>query len=289
MIRQVTRGLVWLLPLLCALASSVRCADLDDGFYAISQDGTAPLVLTQTGKELRLGEKVDLPVTEAWLSSKRNDNKEFYLLIEMPYEAAPEGSPWHLLLVVGGKVYEQTSSGSSGRKTSSLGLEILSAMDAREVAKRFSIQPRYRVHPGHRLLIEFVPKKKEFAKKESVLVAFRLTNLGDNTIAFTQGGMNRAKRDNQYSFVGSYRGKQMQDIGTDVHFGGQAQSRILGPGESLDDEVDLSKWFRFTESGTYQIVGSYYMRFLDRNDKRHVTVWQDYATAAFSIKITKDQ
>jgi len=53
----------------------------------------------------------------------------------------------------------------------------------------------------------------------------------------------------------------------------------------FEDKVSLQKWFSFTESGIYEIHGSYYLDFQEPEDGPWKTIWEDYASADFILKI----
>ncbi|MDD3926790.1 MAG: hypothetical protein PHT33_09050 [bacterium] len=97
-------------------------AAVADGFYLCTADVTAPVVGIQDGQELYLGKKCALEIKKAELTAQDNANTRFYLYLTVPYEADLE-NPSHVL-VVGGTVYRQSSSGSSQNKSSSLGFYI---------------------------------------------------------------------------------------------------------------------------------------------------------------------
>jgi hypothetical protein len=115
----------------------------------------------------------------------------------------------------------------------------------------------------------------------------RIRNVAENTVAFIKGGGNLAARDNQYAFSARLRGKQVNDIGTSLDFGGLACRKTLKPGEVFEDKVDLRKWFAFDRLGTYEMLGSYYMEFNDPARDDWHTVWEDYATAEFTVRVAE--
>jgi hypothetical protein len=273
-----------LLPaLLCISPLPVRARQAENGFYERSQDSSASLVKTQDGQEVRLGKRRTLQILKAEMFSQNNENNRFRLSVTVPYD--PRLGPSSYILIVDGTAYQQVGSGSSRGKTSSLSFEVTGDDNAKQVAKYFRTSPPYRRHPGHELQVSFILEKQEFEGGEDVVVTLRITNVGTQAVTFMQGGRNRAARDNQYIFSARYQGKQVKDIGTSYHFGGISVRRVLEPSEVFEDKVSLNKWFLFPEAGVYEIHGSYYLAFQDPADDRWKTIWEDYASADFIVRI----
>ncbi|MEE9270165.1 MAG: hypothetical protein V3V49_07880 [Candidatus Krumholzibacteria bacterium] len=251
--------------------------EVPNGLYTQTSDSSAPLITTQDGIELRLGGKHEIRINKAELYSQNNANTSFNLTLTTPFEPQPDATPYKLL-AVGGVIYRQTGSGETEGKSSSVYFHISGQDRARVVAEHFGIEPRFRTHPRHQFEVSFEPVKNEFQTGEDVRVTLRITNVGDHTIAFMKGGRNRAERDNQYVFSARHKGRQVDDIGTSYHFGGLSVKRVLKPGETFEDHVDLGKWFSFEKPGFYELLGSYYMAFYSPEGSDWYTIWEDYAT-----------
>jgi hypothetical protein len=160
--------------------------------------------------------------------------------------------------------------------------------DALAVARYLNAPIICHRHPGHQLLVSFTPARTSFRIGADVPVTFRIENVGANTVAFSKGGAYRgASRDNQYSFSARLWGRQVEDIGSSNHFGGIAGSVFLKSGEVFADNVDLKKWFAFDRPGTYEVLGSYSMHYFDPEGEAFRTIWSDYVTSAFEVKIDK--
>jgi hypothetical protein len=155
---------------------------------------------------------------------------------------------------------------------------------AEQVAAFFKIKATMRRHPGHQIEVSFKPVQDKFDPKQRIAAILRIRNVGQSTVAFKRGGRNGGTRDNQYEFVCRYAAKQVVDIGKGGHLGGLFGIKKLKPGETFEQEVDLTKWFSFDKSGTYDLLGSYYMDFFD-SENVIWPIWTDYATAGFSIRI----
>ncbi len=250
-----------------------------DGFYRAS-----PAAPTSPPTEAKPGEALALRIEQAVLSAKDNANERFSLELRVPYDAAlsPPGS---LILVVGGEVHVSSGGGSSGTTWSHPWFALRGRATAEAVGKHLGIAPRLRRHPGHRLEVSFVPAKPAFAPGEPVRATFRMKNVGDSPVAFVHGGRNRAPRDNQYDFLARLGGRLVPDVGNNVHYGGLSQRRVIPPGGTFEEEVDLGKWFAFTERGLYEIVGMYALTLLDPATDDQIPLWEDHAAAPFLVEV----
>jgi hypothetical protein len=257
------------------------------GAFRVMEPWSSVAVMCQDGTAVAVGDARTFEILRADLSATDNASERFHLSVEVPYEPALDDGPWHVLWV-DEVAYRQTSLGSSQDRSHSLGFDIRGRENAEAVGAHFSVEPRYRRHPGHRLVVEFVPNQDEFEPGGDVRVTLRIRNVGERTVAFQQGGRNRAPRDNQYVFSGELACEPIPDIGSRCHFGGLSAVRRLEPGEVFEDEVDLSDWFAFDRPGTYQLLGSYYMAFCDPEDDSWWTIWDDYATAEFVVAVGGD-
>jgi hypothetical protein len=135
------------------------------------------------------------------------------------------------------------------------------------------------------MLVMFIPEKEEFALGEPVTAKLRITNVGDADFTFERGGRQRGARDNQFAFSAELAGKMLPDTGDPINYGGLGGSVTLRRGEKWEMSVNLTKWFTFTEAGTYMVRGSYYMEFPDLSSEDLYVIWDDFACAEFTIKI----
>jgi hypothetical protein len=272
-----------LLGVLCISPLPGLAGQAENGIYVRSQDPSGALIKTLDGQEVRLGTRRALQILNAQMYSQNNERTKFYLTLTIPYD--PSLGPSSYILFVDGTAYRQVGSGSSREETSSLSFDVSGGDRAQQVANYVGISVPYRRHPGHQFQVSFIPAKQEFDTGEEVIVTLRITNVGTNAVSFMQGGRNRAARDNQYIFSARYQGKQVEDIGTSYHFGGISVRRVLEPREVFEAKVSLNKWFLFKEAGMYEIHGSYYLAFQDPADDRWKTIWEDYASADFIVRI----
>lgn len=274
-------------PLACFAASMACSAEppLADGFYEQTEKPSARKIMSQDNVLLHLGEKYQPTIQEAYISAQDNANTYFGVALTVPYDAQLDTA--RKTLVVNGVAYRSAGGGSSQQQTSSLYFMVQGQARAMEVAQYLAIKPRLRHHPGHQLAVMFTPVKNEFVSGEEVKAVLSIKNVGTTPVAFMKGGKNRGKRDNQYAFSARHEMKSVADIGDGVHFGGLAQRRVIKPGETFEDTISLSKWFAFDKPGIYELLGSYSMDFSDAQDEKWWTIWQDYATAEFVVRVKK--
>ncbi|MCH7792420.1 MAG: hypothetical protein IID31_09105 [Planctomycetes bacterium] len=142
-----------------------------------------------------------------------------------------------------------------------------------------------RRHPGHQMKVEYIPTAAEFKVGEPVAVELRITNVGETSFRFMRGGRQRGARDNQFAFNAQFGRRMLPDIGDPIHFGGIATFVQLEPGKTVEIRVDLDGWFSLNETGTYMLRGSYYMAFTEPDSESFSTIWEDYATSEFMIRI----
>lgn len=216
-----------------------------------------------------------------------NDNSRYQLVVYTKHELIPH----RFGMIADGKTFP--FSGHGHNLLTGLRSYAFTGNDpetAKEFVRTFHPKIRERHHPGHRMQVAFVPAKKEFTEGEPVDVKLRITNVGDSSFAFQQGGKQRGARDNQFAFSArGLDGKAVPDVGNPQHMGGLNGIVTIKPGESHEIPVDLAKWFSFQKGGHYRILGSYEMDFFDPadNDLFGFCLWHDYATAEFGIKMQK--
>jgi hypothetical protein len=254
-----------------------------DGFYLLSADESAPSVSTPDGKRLSLGSRQEIAIESSVIHAENNANSRFWVTLGIDLDAHAQASSY--VLVVSNRGYPWAGSGS-GPDTYSMSFRVPGTENALDVSRYLKTPIVYRRHPGHELLVSFTPTRASFRKNDRVTVTFRVENVGTNTIRFSKGGRYRGStRDNQYTFSARLMGRQVQDIGSNIHFGGIAGTPSLEGGEAFEDTIDLGKWFAFEEAGTYEILGSYEMTYYDPSPEMHRVIWTDYVSGAFVVKI----
>ncbi len=247
------------------------------------KSGQSIAVMSQDGTSCFLGAKESFGIRKVHLYSQNNQNSAFYLSLTLPFEKDIESS--RFLLIMDGTAYRSTGGGSSGNTESSIGFVIADSENAERVGAYFSTSIEFRKNPNHNFLVTFAPVKTAFDKGEDVFVKLSIVNIGTESAAFMKGGRNRGSRDNQYVFSAQKDGIQVDDIGSSLSFGGLALKIILKPGEVFEDTVSLSKWFAFTDHGTYKINGSYYLDFNDPKATGWKTIWEENVSGDFIVRI----
>ena len=258
-----------------------------DGIYYAAQGADAARKLagtavdTDRGKAV-LGALIPQAVASAKLVSRDNFNRGYELLVTTAFDA--KKGDLSKVLVLGRHAYLSYGGGSSGNETSHLSFRVPGGEAVTEVERHFQIKATHRRHPGHALRVAFVPVKEPMEAGGPMEVELRIENVGDKPIVFVRGGMNRGSRDNQFSFVAHGR-RAVPDVGDPHHMGGIMTTVRLAAGGRHTQRVDLARWFAF-EPGGYTLIGSYAMQFLDTAvEDWGPTVWEDFATAAFHIRV----
>jgi hypothetical protein len=260
---------IYSLVVLVAFGSRIMAADV--GLYDIS-DASHPQILRD-----QLG--------EATISSQSNDNRSYHLRIHaahffsLPYSRVG--------LVVGNVTIRfNTQDRDDKGRLISMGATVEDPKVVPQIAQYLHAKITKRRHPGHRMLVEFIPDKAEFALGEPVTVKLRITNIGDRDFAFIEGGRQRGARDNQFAFSAELIGKKMiPDTGDPLHLGGLGSLVTLKAGQSHEIAIDLTRWFDFKQTGMYLLRGSYHMDFFEPTSEDLDPIWEDYACAEFTIQI----
>jgi hypothetical protein len=270
------KNLYWLLALVVA-APQLMAANV--GLYDIS-DRSHPKPLRDQ-------------VERATISSSSNDDKHYVLAL---YALHSFSLPCDQVgLIVGSTTIRFDSQAVINGQRVDMATSIDDPEVISQIAEYFHIKVQKRRHPGHRMLVEYIPDKEEFSVGEPVTVTLRITNIGDTEFAFMEGGRQRGPRDNQFAFsaelaeselVGGERvGKMVPDTGDPMNYGGQMSTVRLKPGQSHDIQVDLADWFKFKRGETYYVRGSYLMELIDPKTRDSDTIWEDYACAEFTVKM----
>ena len=151
---------------------------------------------------------------------------------------------------------------------------------AERVAAKLGVSPQLRKHPGHKMHVQLTPTKQTFSSDEPIIVKLTIKNIGDHTFTFLDGGKQRGARNNQFRFTAhsdSGNSPELPDIGDAMHFGGLAAHVMLKPGETFSKEVNLTKWFDFSVTGTYKIDGNFDLE-INRGERREFPMeWDDVA------------
>jgi hypothetical protein len=267
----------------CFVVSSTAFGQaVPDGFYLLSDDSSAPSLPVRNGDSVQVGLAQEIGVERSYFYALDNANSQFHLTMWTSPDSPTIDSPF--ALVVSGRAY--LSAGGTVHDTVDFG--VFGTENAEQIARYLSTTIEYRRHPKHELLVEWIPTEEQFQIGEDVRAKLRITNVGTNTVSFLQGGQNRGSRDNQYVFSAWFRGRGVQDVGSNEHFGGLGVKRVLAPAEVFGGEVSLSMWFAFDQPGLYTIHGSYFLQFFDPDSENFGrTIWTDYVSADFTVRVSE--
>ena len=244
--------------------------------YLIVEEGTKEgVILDVNDKKYHVKEvKLDDFIKSCRIISQDNSNNRYW--INLKPNTMPEKDFHGLILKVKDFTIVSSGHGASGELLDSISLYADSKISA-EVAREFNVSLEKRKHPGHILQTEFI-----FEQTNKNNVVLKITNLGNNTLIFQDGGMNRGMRNNQFNFVGFRNNKQLIDLGSPVHFGGRSTYVTLRKDETFEKKIDLTKWFDLSENGFYEIIGTYYLEF-HNSIKEHRIQWSDFVGAQFTF------
>jgi hypothetical protein len=219
------------------------------------------------------------PVGKTSIGSKSNDNQRYYLALRAATNFSLPCS--QIGLIVGNNTIRFNSQGNGPGGYTSMETTIDDPEVIPEIAKVFHADIKNRHHPGHRMLVQFVPDKKKFSPGQPVTVTFRITNIGNTDFTFWNGGRTRmATRNNQFAFTAELWSKVVPDTGNPEHMGGISAPVTLTSGKDFEiKSVDLTRWFHFDKEGWYKIRGSYYMSFGLPGENE----WEDFACAEFTV------
>jgi hypothetical protein len=159
---------------------------------------------------------------------------------------------------------------------------------AQAFAKYFGVALRLRTRPVNKLVTTFTPARDAFTPDEIVPVMMEIVNGGSDVVSFTVGGSNRGRRDNQFSFTARGPTGVVPDTGDSFNLGGLSYFQKLRPGETFRKEVDLRKWFTFSQPGVYSITGAFVLEFTDPSTTDWFVIWRDKAAGSFSVRIQKN-
>jgi len=241
--------------------------------FGFAADG---IILRSTGQLLPI--KID----RAKLVSRANDNSRIRLTLDrnkpFPHEYG------ELALSIGERTIPFTSGGCHSPTNHTAGTAIYSTEIAAKIAAHFGIKPDLRKHPGHRLVVQFKAEKEAITTNGPIWIQLHIQNVGGEEFTFLQGGRQRGFRDNQFAFSCEHFDRMLPDIGNPMNHGGIGSFARIPPGKIHTVRVDLSKWFRFEQSGNYALRGSYYLEIVSTlGDGK--TIWEDVIADEFTLNI----
>lgn len=253
-----------------------------DGFYAAVQTGGVEIKPVNR-KSIGLGKPLTIEVAKARVDSNNNENTQFsvYVGTNQPVSGQPAG----IVLCASGSCIALPQSGSATGQALIFADFSIPADAARAAARYLGVEARLHEPPVYSLRTTFVPIKRAFSTNETVRVKMQIENVGRAPAAFIVGGMNRGPRDQQFGFTAEGPDGPVKDTGETWSMGGLSYVKVLQPGETLEKDVDLRKWFTL-RSATYTVTGSYTLPFVDpiSHDDYYV-VWNGSTAATFPLVI----
>lgn len=254
-----------------------------DGLYVHALVTPAKYIFRKDTAMFLLGGKWE-PVIQGrqlWADSK--DNSTFVLGLETPWDAAV--NPASHYLIVNGTVYSLTGAGSRGREASILYFRIRGEQNARQVARYFAIPVRYFRDPGYLMNLFVTPTRSSFRHGEAVTAALRIVNTGTTPIEFSGRPAARGRHD-YCTFLARRNGQAVPDISFSGQRGGHAYPVAILPAAGFEDTLNLSEWFEFKDSGTYDIHGSCQLYLRNPRSGSWLPVdWTESAEVDFTVVV----
>tara|TARA_R100000789_G_C3021935_1_gene153682 strand:- start:3211 stop:4059 length:849 start_codon:yes stop_codon:yes gene_type:complete len=271
------------------VACSATAAELPNGIYSVdSNDSDSGNTVTRADSQepIKLQKLLASGLGTPSLISTSNDNESFRLTLSKAGPFRQDIKSTHQAAYIDGVCVIGTGQVLDNQQRSTLVGYFNSIDNANKVAKAFSIKPKLRQHPGHKVIVKWTPQKPSFNPNDPIELTLTVMNVGKVDINFIAGGSQRGARDNQFAFIAhsDYRnGKAVPDTGDPVNFGGIGSFVNLKPNESFTKSVDVSKWFRFTESGSYQLTCMYHIEMSSDDGD----LWDDFLTGQCLVRIKK--
>ncbi len=263
---------------------------LDDGFYEILRQGEGTRFPSTDGQNLLLGKSLGTQFGKATIRSRSQDNSAFSVTLKGAEKLWDGPEPLEMALVVNNVCMKL--SGNSiphADDTRDLYFTVMGETDARAAAKALKCDVELRKDPGHRLTVKWAPEKKSYQLGDTITLTMELRNAGKEPVTIRIGGRQRGPRDNQYRFVAqsmSGYGKCVPDTGDPVNFGGLVGATTLKPGEVYAAKVELDKWFKFEQAGTYRMTGIWELHLVDPAlDWFDGVIWDDLVSGECFVKV----
>lgn len=276
----MNRTLFTLLTL--TLATNMSAAR-ENGIYVIANED--PQITTTSGAAVGLGNLTTNHFGNVSIWSLSNDNERFRLMLDKagPFNPQEKHAIW--IADVCERIASYYEPDHEGRVTAIIDIQGRAAIE--KIADALEVQVQLREHPGHQLRIDWKPTQESFRVGEPIVLELVITNVGQTTVRFIEGGQQRGPRDNQFRFVafaGDGRGASVPDTGSSVNFGGKGVFRTLEPGAVFRKRVDLSKWFQFKNPDTYLVTGIYELE-LAPPDFGPRTLWHELVAGQCRVRV----
>ncbi len=275
-------------------AAATQAQHFEDGLYVLSTQPTdGRLVETDGGMHYWIGEPADLDEHEITVFATDNFNERFNirmrLPVELPDDALADGFAGLLqnpdiawpayALAIGDRTFTSHIV-VFGISHVTVELRSLLEGDAVRAAELLYTDVLYRIHPGHKLLVRFMPQSQTVALGDPVFVEFEITNVGEQALAF-----DCCERDN-FFFSAILRGEPLRNFGGMDQPTGFLDSLTLAPGESHRASLSLDYYFDLSRPGWYSLYGSVPIELLTTVDlMRRRVIWSDRVSGRFQLTI----
>ena len=246
-------------------------------YFILPKGYAAGMTLDVAGRKYQVQKPSDVSIDSCRIISQNNFNSHYWISLK-PHPMKQKD--FHGLILKGDD-FTLVSSGYGAQNDVLNSISLYAdASTAKKVAGAFRVSLQKRQHPGHQLQTRFVFDPKVAGPAGKPTATLEITNVGQNTVIFQDGGMNRGMRNNQFRFAGFKNNKPMADQGSPVHHGGRSVYVTLKKGETFRKKIDLSKWFELSQPGFYDITGTFYLEFHE-SIKEYRVLWTDYVAARF--------
>jgi hypothetical protein len=243
------------------------------------------------------GEKADIQVFDADVYSQDNSNTFFGVnLSTSSFEATKNDLRSHVELRINNHKYLSYGWGNTipndhlKPEKYYLWFGVPDRNDAESIAKLFSAKCLLRSSPDYKYLAQFVPLKEVYHTNEPVLVSFTLKNLDNRTIIFDP----TRPREYQYNFSAFLNQQSVPVLeysdSTNLYTGFSNVPIVsIAPGNTTNDQVNVTEWLAFDKAGIYQVHGVYHLYFCTLKSMYFINqrkyIWDETAAADFQIVV----
>jgi hypothetical protein len=249
---------------LLLIREQVHCAEVC--LYAIDEAGHAVRPLK------------DGRIQSAVLVSRANDNSRFQLSL---VRREPFSLPAQWIGLIAGTNVMRTVGSSSENHNYSIEFLVENTNLVASIAQYFGASVRPRHHPGHQILVSFVPERQEYASGQPIKLKLRIVNIGPVEFTFHHIPEQIGLRDESFAFSSMQNGVQSLPR-LAGRYSVMLVRTTLKPGENWEVPVDLAKWFAFDTEGAFTFRGSYRLNICDSD---FFIVWEGFACAEFTVNI----
>ncbi len=301
---------------LSAFAPIPPTPKLQNGFYEVlDKDSKVNAILfprSDADGSLSIGNRLGDSFGKVEIySSLSNDNNSFYFSLPQAIPAGIADEMGNLTdnkipeiaLVIEGicvkaEVLRSYSNANGPFEYRGIRCRIEGIANARKIAAFFKVEPKLRKHPGHQLLVKWIPDQESYSVGETVKLKLQVTNVGTKPVCLEIKDWSSRKTENHpEAFVFRFLAQIERKWGGAVP-GIESNHRIspgrpsyyeIKSGESFTTTASLEKWYNFTEAETYRITGTCEAAVCDFEDKKEDKdrLWNELLVADCLVKVKK--